>query len=152
MKKLLFAILVVCAPIANSADDKAPVIPSDVDPSVGSYLWFAALDQKCPGPNATRSTALEAYKRQFITNVRAIASGLPADNANKMLTSIDDLERNGPPKSSLEKFDRYFSTGSADEIKALCESAASDIAQWMQIQSKVVDANERAKKILERTK
>lgn len=110
------------------------------DPSVGSYYYFAALDKKCPESNAARTAALEQFKQHFIANVRALLANSPRGEATRAAQKLDGLERNGPAAEDLKEFDDLFRNASARDIADLCRSAATDIAQRIDIEKKVSEA------------
>ena len=111
---------VVLVALALATQSASSITPAD--PSIGSYPWFVALDQRCPQKSASREAALERYKRHLIANIRAIAAGLPESQAAIFLKRADELERTGPSTVDLDRFADIFAKGSAEEIQELCQS------------------------------
>ncbi len=126
-------VLVALALATQSASSIAPA-----DPSIGSYPWFVALDQRCPQKSASRDAALERYKRHLIANIRALAAGLPESQATTFLKRADELERTGPSKADLDRFADIFAKGSAEEIQELCQSFEADVNDRLAIERQLM--------------
>ena len=119
-----------------------------VDPSIGSYFYFAALDRKCLEKDTLREAKLNEFKQHYVSNMKRLFGSMP--NAAQALAKVDDLEKNGPTQMDLEKFDSFFAKGSAQDMKDLCASAAKDIADRMEIERLMVQSYERVKPALDR--
>ena len=115
------------------------------DPSFGGYYFYAALEKRCPEPNAARTIALDQFKRHFIANARSLIAAYPPSQTTQAVQLLEDLERNGPRPEDLTPFDSLFAKGSPREIAALCDSAATDMAERMAIEKKMSEAYRRAK-------
>jgi hypothetical protein len=104
------------------------------DPAIGGYYFFAALDRRCSEKNPARSLALERYRRYFIASARKVMSAYPASQTAQAMRAIDELEKNGPAQSQIEKFDSTFSGATQSEIDNLCQTTPKDISDRITIE------------------
>jgi hypothetical protein len=132
------AILLVCA--ATSAFPASPP-----DPSIGSYLYFVALDARCPEPSAARTAALEQFKQHFIAGFVKFLPIIPPPDRAKAARMLEGIKKNGPPAEDLKAFDSLFARWTPQEIAKLCQSAPTDIAERIAIEKLVSESAERMK-------
>jgi hypothetical protein len=109
------------------------------DPAIGGYYFYAALDRKCPLPDAERAAALDKYKVHFIAHMRPMAQSYGAEGA-KALQMLDDLERNGPPEDELARYDALFAKISREQLIQLCAEVPKRIEDRIALENRLREA------------
>ena len=125
------AICGLCCCVVSLAQ---PIAPGD--PAIGGYFYFAALDRKCPAPDAERAAALERFKRHFVAGFRPLAQSYGAAGS-KALQMLEDLERNGPSDEELVPFEPFFARASQGELAQICAEMAKQIDQRIALENRI---------------
>jgi hypothetical protein len=134
-RTLIAALLMMVATLSNAANPRpAP------DPAIGSYFWFVALNQRCEAADPARDAALARFRTHFLDNGKRIAASLPAASATGFLSALNDMEKNGPPKESMDHVNAILAQVSPAETRQLCQRAAADIDDRIGIENKLAQA------------
>ena len=134
-RTLIAALLMLVAALSCAANPKpAP------DPAIGSYFWFVALNQRCETTDPARDAALARFRTHFLDNGKRIAASLPAASATGFLNALNDMEKNGPPKESMDRVNAILAQVSPAETRQLCQRAAADIDDRIGIENRLAQA------------
>lgn len=118
----------------------APLVPS-INPSVGSYFYFAALSGHCGASSRARTAALERYKDQFLSMMEKMGAASPADLV-KHRQYIASLEHREPNAAELAPFEPLFAKAKPGEVEQLCQNFEASIAQRMKVNETAVNASQ----------
>ncbi len=124
---------IVVTPLLAQPLHAAPSV-SGIDPSVGSYPYFAALSARCEASPA-RTAALGRYKRQYLAMLRKsgdmmgkMPDAKPAD-IEKYNQRIASLETRDLAPDELAPFVAMFAKAKPREIASMCATFDRDMAQ-----------------------